>query len=252
MEQRQLHITVGTCPAAELTLENDMRLVKAALLYADKVKLCSFTSSMMLMMMAFKELNPKQQLEFLESVIPVLIKDQSEADNLLNALRVYKQFGKRKHPTKQELLLRARLQPKIKQMWIDVSATITRMLENAGADSLACAIQSNLLELHVLGASGNAETETTVKEFVEVLSQTISDGTTYPLFDDQTGDIVRLAVKEGKFSVSEAGIARSKHSGLAANLLERLPLFDDASIDELLDIRRELERPLVRFSSSDD
>jgi len=247
MEQGQFHITIGASPVAELTLENDMRMVKAALLYADKVKLCSFMSSMMLMMMAFRELKPKQQIEFLESVVPVLVPDQSQADNLLNALRTYKQFGKRKNLTKQELLFRAKFQPKIRELWVNLGNVVTQMLENAGADSLIYAIQSNLLELHVLGASGNTESESMVKEFVEVLSQTISDSATYPLFDDQTGNIVRLGVKEGKLNVSEAGIARGKHSGLAANLLERLPLFDDAPIDELLDIRQELERPLIRF-----
>jgi hypothetical protein len=250
MEQGQFHITIGSSPVAELTLENDMRMVKAALLYADKVKLCSFMSSMMLLMMAFKELKPKQQIEFLESVVPMLVSDKSEVDNLLTGLRTYKQFGRSKNLTKQELLLRAKLQPKIRQMWTDLGNVVTQMLEKAGADSLVYAIRSNLLELHVLGASGKTESDAMVKEFVEVLSQTISNSTTYPLFDDQTGNIVRLGVKEGKLNVSAAGIARGKHSALAANLFERLPLFDEAPIDELLDIRTELGRPLIRFRAA--
>ena len=39
------HITVGSTPIThkELSLENDFRLLKAALLYADKVKFCSIS-----------------------------------------------------------------------------------------------------------------------------------------------------------------------------------------------------------------
>ena len=33
-------------------------------------------------------------------------------------------------------------------------------------------------------------------------------------------------------------------------MLQRLPLFDDATVHEVIDIRRELERPLVRFRSA--
>ena len=47
--------------------------------------------------------------------------------------------------------------------------------------------------------------------------------------------------------MSDSGAARGKHAGLASHLLRRLPLFEAAPVDEILDIRRELERPLVRF-----
>lgn len=42
-------------------------------------------------------------------------------------------------------------------------------------------------------------------------------------------------------------VARAKHVGLATKIIEKLPLFEYASIDEILDIRNELEKPLVRF-----
>jgi hypothetical protein len=49
--------------------------------------------------------------------------------------------------------------------------------------------------------------------------------------------------------VPNSSIARGKHSVLAGKLLERLPLFHEATIDEILDIRKELEQPLIRFRS---
>ena len=44
-----LHITIGTHPSWKLNLEQELRLLKAALLYGDHVRLYSLTSSMMSM-----------------------------------------------------------------------------------------------------------------------------------------------------------------------------------------------------------
>lgn len=50
-----LHITIGASPdsidssgAYRLSLETELKMVKAALLYADRAKLCSMTSSALL------------------------------------------------------------------------------------------------------------------------------------------------------------------------------------------------------------
>jgi hypothetical protein len=42
-------------------------------------------------------------------------------------------------------------------------------------------------------------------------------------------------------------VDRSKHVRLAGDLLTELPIIDDVSVDEILDIRRELNGPLIRF-----
>jgi hypothetical protein len=83
-----------------------------------------------------------------------------------------------------------------------------------------------------------------------VLAEAISDSVTYPLFDELTGGLIRSGIQEGKIEVSELNIKRGRHARLAAHLLERLPLFDAAGMDEILDIRKELERPLIRFRSA--
>jgi hypothetical protein len=79
------------------------------------------------------------------------------------------------------------------------------------------------------------------------MRMSVSSGNTYPLFDAQAGGLVSAGVREGEIRVSEAGLVRGRHSGLAADLLERLPLFEQATVDEILDIRRELAPPLIRF-----
>jgi hypothetical protein len=243
------HITVGSSPSYGINLDGDLRMVKSALLYADRVKLCSITSSMMLTLVSLKESAQKQHLEMLEVLIPPMCEDKDQARELVEQLHRYRQIGYGKNPTKQELLQRAKVQPRLAQMVSSLKGIAERLLREAGMDSLIHAVETGLLELHTFRAGDTWATESMVSEFVEVLSAAISNGSTYPLFDDQTGNLVKLGVRGGQIAVSEAGVSRGKHCGLAARLLERLPLFDEASISEILDIRRELEIPLIRFRS---
>ena len=78
----------------------------------------------------------------------------------------------------------------------------------------------------------------------------MTDSTTHPLFDDGTGSIVKLGIEVGLISPTATRVAQAKQTQLAANVLNRLPLFDDASMNEILDVRRELEGHLVRFRSA--
>lgn len=54
-------------------------------------------------------------------------------------------------------------------------------------------------------------------------------------------------MRHGFLTPTEAGVARGRYGGLSADLLRRLPLFEQASLSDVLAIRRELEGPLRGF-----
>jgi hypothetical protein len=85
---------------------------------------------------------------------------------------------------------------------------------------------------------------------VENISNSMSDNSTYPLLDDETGNSVSEDIKSGKLKASSFEVDRGKQTEFSRYLLERLPLFENASINEILDIRKELEKPLTRFRSA--
>jgi hypothetical protein len=71
MEQDRLHITIGSTPQTEqegeitkIVFENDLRMVKAALLYADHATLCSAASSTLLELVALRDLPSEKRVEF--------------------------------------------------------------------------------------------------------------------------------------------------------------------------------------------
>jgi len=270
-------MTVGTCPTGGLSLEQELRLVRAALLYADRVKLYSLTASLLFMVLRQREFSPDQQLKLLETVVPYLVSEQ-DARGIQAFLAEYK-HGFPDRSRHQRRALQKQFPRFLAQKWKTVEEAALKLAKQAKADSIERAVQSDLLELHtfegtdrdqvVLEFIGDCIASATksplvksrlpemqerdrkiITEFVEGVCGAVSDGSTYPLFDTQTSELVRESIQEGRLAVSESDIERGKHSGLAANLLERLPLFDQASVDEILDIRRELERPLVRFRAA--
>lgn len=69
----QLHITVCAVPTeGTLNLSDELSLVKTALLYSDRAKLCSLKSFLILSVASIGNLNEKQQLDFFSELLPLL------------------------------------------------------------------------------------------------------------------------------------------------------------------------------------
>lgn len=108
-----LHFTIGTGPSidpnsGQLTLENDARLLKAGLLYADRVRLVSVGSSLTLRMLADAESDPDRQLDFLERHFREHISrnDPKAADTVLEFIRLYRPLRRGRNLTKEQIALR--------------------------------------------------------------------------------------------------------------------------------------------------
>lgn len=266
----RLHFTVGTGPSLDdstrhLSLENDARLLKAGLLYADRVKLASVGSSLTLRMVADAKSGPERQLEFLERHFRENVsRDHPEqAATMLEFIRLYRPLLRGRNLTKEQLALRFKISRELGGAWSTFKEGWEGFARRAGIDEIQAARRSGLVEVENFAAGGverssalspNANElrsdeyyEAITAELFGMLADAVEGGATHPMFDEQAGELVRLGVEAGHISVSDTGRTLSRHGGLASDLLRRLPLFDDASVGEILDIRRELEVPLVRF-----
>jgi hypothetical protein len=238
-----LHVTIGVAPPPSLSIEQELRLVKAALLYADHVELCSPAASMILSVAALQRYTMEQKIRLMEQVAEVI--NPQQAPDILAALATYKGMRKRKDLPKPLLLIRSQFDAFFARNWSDIASVSARIVTESGADGVSQAISSGFLELYTFDSLKNPDGM--VEEFVKKLGETIEDSTTFPLFDDQAGGIVRAALQEGAMEVSNVIANRGKHVALAADLFARLPLFDQATVKDILDIRRELDGPLIRF-----
>jgi hypothetical protein len=236
----------------------DVSMVKGAMLYGDSVRLFSLHASGLLPFLSLRELNFEQKLKFIRGVAPAVGGAElvAEAERMIPLMReLDRKKGKQKHEVLRLSRARAQLDD-LFRMLADMTAGIEK---NAGTlPILKDAVRTGLVSIHEFkslppGSAldyGNREfTDRMVGEFVQVVREVVEDGATYPLLDEQASTLVSAMVSAGQLSPSDATQLRSKSVALASQLFHRLPTFDRATIDEIVDIRRELEKPLVRFRS---
>lgn len=236
---QEFHITVGTTPASKLNLYPELGLLKAALLYADKVKFCSISSTLILsLLVGFEKMS--------EEDLWTLVKAQGD-EELNSAIEIFETLKTKKHRSKKELVAYQKVKSKAKTVLSELRHGIKKSSIEAGLDGLLDAINSGLVELQTFTGS---DTKVWVNEYFDVVGQAVLAKETYPLFDDRTGQLISYALREGKLSPSPLSVNKAKQVGLSSDLLSKLPLFDRVSIKEILDIRAELKKPLTNFRSA--
>lgn len=240
-----LHITVATSPGRDLTLQHDLRLLKAAILYGDQVKLCSLTSSLLVLILQLSNVTGAQKVQLMKELVSALPSiDQSRA---IEALAALDQLRRKRVRNREELRRLKGLEKIVADTWSALEAKVEEIAQQMGATALLSALESGLVELEVYH---QADTDGMVKAFFESVGGAVASGESYPLLDDQTGELVRAAVREGQLTPGEAGLERGQIVGLASDLFQRLPLFDLVPLEETLLVREALSGPLIRFRSA--
>ena len=71
--------------------------------------------------------------------------------------------------------------------------------------------------------------------------------TSFPLYDEHSNNLMKEALDSKIITLSDIEKTKITHAGLTDNYFQRLPSFETASVSEIIDIRKDLEKPLVRF-----
>lgn len=244
------NITIGASPSGELNLEKELQLIKVGLIYADKVKLCSLTSSMLVSMLALTTLDERMKLEFLESTLDVIAKTPIEKENINYFIKYYTQLLKKKRLSRQELLIKMQMKSRIGVLWKELTQVLEKTATESGLIELIPAIDSKKLEIEIYGNENNYDMDLLIKQFLDSVGKDVINGDTYPLFDEGTGSLINAGIREGIINVNSTSSEKSRHMGFVSNIMQRLPCFEYATIAEILDIRKELNKPLIRFRAS--
>lgn len=258
LDQQEVHMTVGSSvrmAGGRPNLHNDLQMVKAALLYADHAKLVSLSSSALLEFVKVAELPKSERLAFLKGHIHWFKSDEAR-QNVAELIRAFEDANKRRYSRRGREELRE-LQEIVDDLWRQRQQTTANLIgEQIGAAGIIDALQSGLLEIHAFDTLLDRIISTDISEdalkldYIKAISPALTDSQTYALFDEDTSGIITQRVTAGDIKIEAKGMVRGKEVALAADLLARLPLFESASISEVLDIRRELEKPLQQFRSA--
>ena len=247
---RDFHITIGSTPQGNVdvgaSLRHDLRLLKAALLYADRIRLCSFTSA------AFHSLDnlPSVSIEERVRIVLPFVKAAGMSPEHVEVMQKIPEIMA--IPRRRLRQMPKKLQDELKQirtalakMWPEIRSKLEVLAEEGQLQELETAVESGMVELYQFKHFG--VDDALVLEYFETVADAVSSGETYPLFDDTTGGLIGSAIREQKLQTTEGAMNRARHLALAGDLLQRLPVFDLASVGEVIDIRRALDIPLVRF-----
>jgi hypothetical protein len=235
------HITVGTAPSYKgaISIQNELNLLKAAVLYADRVTFCSVTTSFLVLGLQLDRLTREQWLD--------VIANSPYGAQYQAAIDTYKVIKQKKRHNKQELIMLLKMKALFSGLEKRVRDYFNDLAIKAGVGELERAISSGVVDLKYIDISAS---DNGLDQYFKLISEAVLSGDTYPLFDDLTRSAVHHGIKEGKIQTSKVSSTRAKQVGLSAELLQRLPLFDKATTDEVMDIRSELSKPLVRFRSA--
>lgn len=243
----QLHITVGVGEADAL-LETDERLVRASLLYADRVTLLSPAAYMLDATALMRQASGSELFEIVRRVGPLLGPVDPRMAQLPRALAGA--FIEEQAPQ-----LRAEFTQVVDEITDSPAMRALDLVRRRGLldiDSLARRSNDDDEVLARLGASRTSSSGSNMARSMDVMFARLAnlletDGLSLPLLDDITGDIARQGLEEGLFIAARTTGHRAAEAGAATGFLERLPTFPNATMDEVLDVRDSLNEPLVTF-----
>lgn len=260
---------------ADSDLDAATRLVKPALLYADSVTLYSPAASMVNELAGLTRLStPQEQLAVtlqLVQAVPALAEQSGlSADMLEHAstltgldsttLRAIGRATGEEESVGQVLnALEA-----LSETWGGLEEALAQARENIGGTELFQAIDRGVVSVAslqstagaqeladaVAAATGDAQAgalDDLLAAFVGQTLEALTDGKSFPLLDAHTTGLIRALARETNATPSEENLRRGAEVSAAVAFMGFLPHFVALGMDEVLDLRRELDTPLKRF-----
>jgi hypothetical protein len=261
-------MVVAALPGTEASIAGELDLIKAALLYGDEVTLLSPATTMFLGVEEWGGYSMIEQMKLLRQVAHLLVSKQ-EADELIQGLDSMEAALAKGGLVNR--LLQARLAQMFKPIQESLADELSVIFQSGGMDQIAEARAKGLLRIEssdpgtatdllvscVRSAKLNGEgqpndpeyTDRMVETFIGKLSDHLSLGREYVIFDQPIADLTKAAIEAGLFEPASGPAGRSAQGMTASELMGQLPTFPNASVDEVLDIRSELSPALTRFRS---
>jgi hypothetical protein len=242
-ESDQLHVTVTALPngSGDSTLAHEVGLVKAALLYADRVTLASPTAVLQGGVAQLADPDPRVRRENLIRLVAEIHGPEFETE--------FRRLQAVKHPSRQDLIRRGRLERLLDEQGQKMAESVAGSVDGESLDELAAAIEAGVLEINPLGIDEESDPATAIETMMDGLATLLrksldASSTTLPLLDTAAGDLVEAMIRGRQIFAAETPAAEI---GAAGRVLQRLEAFPEAEVLDILDVRQRLSLSLVRF-----
>jgi hypothetical protein len=257
-----LHVTLGASIIENPVhiwdvVQHDVRMVKAALLYADRITLVSSQTATTseLIRLDWDSLTREQQreslVEYFRSERGARYVNPAIADTVKADLEKYLRLTSR---SRSVLSRKERQHVQMFERYLDQQREImgnyyrTRA-EQTGITELADLQSRGLLEIYTF-KNDLEDHEACAYEFADTLIAAIESLTSYLMFDDDAAAVIRERLAELESRPAQQSVVRARASGFAADLLDRLPNLENATVAEIVQLRDELYAPLKKFRAA--
>ena len=249
-----MKFTIGTV-SSNLEFSETLNLIKSSLLYADEIELIGMIEYAVFSYLPNRILNAKDishlmncATPFIKSIdIPEAKELLAQIDDLSSQLELYRPIlAKKKRRNKDEILAQIKMQQVMKQSQTEISKGLSDMLNTEGSLALKSLIERKIITVHDYGYD-DFEVEELIGGYFGNLINATKNQTAYPLFDKTSEGVIKSAVNTHILDIGRLNTEVIRHAGLASNILMTLPTLEAASVDEILDFKRENEKYLTLF-----
>ena len=240
--------TIAIAPKGN-NIDRELQYIKAALLYADKITLISPVAYFYSQLSEKTDsMDLRKMVQLMEYILPLVCTSDPRSGNELNQLIAQlrpwiQNKGKyRAIPMMQRMEIKRNLL----SFCDDLNHSLSDKIGIEQSQELQALLQSKRVILKEF-EHDLSDSDGMVAEYFNVLNKAIHNS--YPLFDEQSNDLMAAAVHSKIINLSDIDARKIKHAGLSDDFMQRLPSFDQAPVDEILDVRKELDPSISRFRS---
>ena len=252
-----MRFTIGTV-SSSIEFEEDLKLIKSSLLYADEVELIGMAEYAVYKYLPRQLSDAKDLDSLITCFVPLLngFDDEQMQDmakqlmNVSDMLAPYKPLlNKKKHRTKQEIMAQMKAKQGEKQCRDLFDKAVQELQKHPATQEIKGLVEKNQISIFDYGFNNFNIEELTGGFFANLLG-TMKHGTSYPLFDSISSDIVGSVINEKVLDLCNTDKEVLRHAGVATEILMTLPTLEGATVDEILDFKKGLRGPLEAFRSA--
>lgn len=244
----------------DINVHHEAELVKASVLYADSIELLSLGNQMIRELGQFTNSDPSNIWTLLASLDDKTLRQMNpslDPDKLRQGVALLNTLPP------EALRTMAELDPQMAELsefadvldeshehatsgMAELRAIADQMRAESGAAELELALDHKLVRFNENVMIGG-DSDTVVRGFTDEIRRYLQDPTKFVLLDSTIADLVTSMIKEGLIRPPERSFSNASEAVLGTGFLARLPAFTDAPMDEVLDLRQDLDEPLGRY-----
>ena len=238
----------------ENTVAEDIRLVRSALLYADKVRLVSATAAALTGLSAFGSQRPINQMLHFMALMPDdflaehMDRDPADARRAMEAMSSITMRSRRERRLNSKVrttdqIISDSVPP---ETGVAVQQHAKKLWALYGGPELDVALEHGVLEID---QEWFFDTTTNDIDQTKILEK-LRNPDAHLLVDFQIRKLAEAAVREGHLEMPRTQASRLRKTKTGTTMLTHLPTFEDAPVEKILTARTETQDYLGRYRTT--